>query len=93
MKNLLRVILGGLLGLAIVLLLTLILPTPQGPDSGDTPRSGFFAEDASEQFSPTQLENQFLFADLDAQQSAVAEGRLLGEVDSDYAQFFARLAG
>lgn len=93
MKNLLRVILGGLLGLAIVLLLTLILPTPQGPDSGDTPRSGFFAEDASEQFSPAQLENQFLFADLDAQQSAVAEGRLLGEVDSDYAQFFARLAG
>jgi hypothetical protein len=92
-KNLLRVILGGLLGLAIVLLLTFILPTPQGPDSGDTPRSGFFAEDATEQFSPTQLENQFLFAGLDAQQSAVAEGRLLGEVDADYAQFFARLAG
>ena len=93
MKNLLRVILGGLLGLFIVLLLTFILPTPQGRDSGETPRSGFFAEDASEQFSPAQLENQFLFADLDAQQSAVAERRLLGEVDSDYAQFFARLAG
>ena len=93
MKNLLRVILGGFLGLAIVLLLTFILPTPQGPNSGDTPRSGFFAEDASEQFPPAQLENQFLFADLDAQQSAVAERRLLGEVDSDYALFFARLAG
>ena len=66
---------------------------PQGPGSGDTPRSGFFAEDASEQFSPAQLENQFLFADLDAQQSAVAERRLLGEVDSDYTQFFVRLAG
>ena len=55
MKNLLRVVLGGLLGLAIVLLLTLILPTPQGPDSGDTPRSGFFADGAPRLFKNSSL--------------------------------------
>lgn len=92
-RRVLRVILGGLLGLGIVLILTLVLPTPQGPESSPAPRSGFLLQDAPEGLSLVQLENQFLFADLDAQQSAVAEERLLGEVDADFAQFYASLTG
>ena len=92
-RRVLRVFLGGLLGLGIVLILTLVLPTPQGPESSASPRSGFLVQDASEDFSLAQLQNQFRFADLDAQQSAVAEARLLGEVDVDFAQFYASLSG
>ena len=49
--------------------------------------AAFSSTDGSAHGSPD------VHADLDAQQSAVAERRLLGEVDSDYTQFFVRLAG
>lgn len=81
------------MGLAVVLLLTIIVPQPQPSEVSSNPSSGFYAEESSEIPLPENLLNQFLFADLDAQQSYIAEARLLDSLDAQFSGFFAALSG
>lgn len=90
MKFLLRVVIGAALGLVIVLVLTVLMPEPT-QRSVTQPLAGFLADYSGAQFSAEELDAQFLFASLDAQQSAIAERRMLGELEAEFGPFLEAL--
>lgn len=90
MRLLLKFLLSAALGFAVVAVLVVFLPTPRSTSSY-TPTSGFFPEGEVIQLNAEQLRTQFLYANLDAQQSAIAEERLLGGVVAEYQQFLDEL--
>lgn len=86
----LKLLASASLGLVVVLALVIISPEPS---YSRLPFSGFLPEGAVEPLTPEQASQQFLFANLDAQQSAIAEARLLGEVRAEFAAFVDGLEG
>ncbi len=90
MRLLLKLLLSAGLGFAIVAVLVVLLPMPKS-GSALLPISGFFPEGEVVSLNPEQLEKQFLYANLDAQQSAIAEARLLNGVAAEYEQFLGDL--
>ncbi len=86
----LKLLASASLGLVVVLALVIVAPEPS---YSRLPFSGFLPEGAVEPLTPEQASQQFLFANLDAQQSAIAEARLLGEVRAEFASFVDGLEG
>ena len=90
MRLFLKLLRSAALGLVVVGVLIVLLPAPRS-GSPILPISGFFPEGEVEFLDSDQLSAQFLYADLDAQQSAIAEERLLAGVAAEYAQFLSEL--
>ena len=90
MRLLFKLLLSAALGFAVVAVLVVVLPTPK-TSSSFLATSGFFPEGKVTQLNAEQLRTQFLYANLDAQQSAIAEEHLLSGVLAEYEQFLSEL--